>query len=172
MEKSNLLNQFYQLRNELDQHCADLYELHAPHLKCKAGCDMCCMDFSVLPVEFDAIRAQAGDALQNGLKNVEPGQCPFLVNHRCVIYAARPVICRTQGLPLLFMGEEQWELSACELNFTDFDWDEFSEENTFPLDRYNSRLYMLNQQYVQSLPGNSYTSGQLISLSSLLKNND
>ncbi len=166
---NDILEEYHALRQELDEHCAKLYTLHAAHLKCKAGCDMCCMDFSVLPIEYHAIKEQAGEDLKKGMVPASEGECPFLVNHRCVIYNARPTICRTQGLPLLFMGEENWELSACELNFTGFDYGEFTEENTFPQDRYNSRLYMLNLKFIESLPGRPYEPDQLIPLKRLFE---
>ena len=66
------------------------------------------------------------------------------------MYESRPIICRTHGLPLLFMNDEQWELSACELNFTEFDDEEFKEENTFPQDTFNSKLFMINKRFVES----------------------
>lgn len=168
MENKELFRKYFAIRDELDRHCAELYQLHAPHLNCKAGCDSCCMDFSIFPVEFYAIKQQAGDNLKKGMNPAYKGDCPFLVNHRCVIYAARPMICRTQGLPLLYMGEEQWELSVCELNFKDFDFDKFTEKNTFPQDKYNSRLFLLNQKYTKSLKSKPYNTKDLLPLRQLL----
>lgn len=167
MGNEKFFKEYFAIRDEMDLHCAELYKLHAPHLNCKAGCDSCCMDFSIFPVEFFAIKKQAGDNLKNGIKPASDGECPFLVNHRCVIYDARPIICRTQGLPLLYMGDEQWELSACELNFTGFDFDEFTEENTFPQDRYNSRLFLLNQKFIESLQDKLFRNNDLIPLKKL-----
>ncbi len=168
MENKELFREYFAIRDELDRHCAELYQLHAPHLNCKAGCDSCCMDFSIFPVEFYAIKQQAGDDLKKGMNPASEGGCPFLVNHRCVIYDTRPMICRTQGLPLLYMGEEQWELSVCELNFKDFDFDKFTEENTTPQDKYNSRLFLLNQKYTKSLKSKPYNTKDLLPLRELL----
>jgi uncharacterized protein len=167
MEKHEAIKQYLALRDEIDQRCQELHDEHAPHLQCRAGCDMCCMDFGILPVEFEVIKELAGDELKKGQPVNEEGACPFLVNHRCVIYHFRPIICRTQGLPLLFMGEEEWELSACELNFTAFDFDEFTKENTFAQDKYNSRLFMLNRRFVDALSDKPYSPVELIRVSSL-----
>lgn len=129
---------------------------------CKKGCDLCCMDYDVFPIEFEMIK--------EGIKNENidfqespDGNCIFLKDHACQIYEHRPIICRTHGLPLLFMNDEQWELSACELNFTEFDDEEFSIENTFPQDKFNSKLFMINKKYIQerNLP---YSEFDLISL--------
>jgi uncharacterized protein len=162
-----IINSYFSLRDELDAHCLQLYELHAPHLMCKAGCDQCCMDFGMLPVEFFAISYEAGERISNGVMPSSEQGCPFLIDHRCVIYQSRPFICRTQGLPLLFMNDDQWELSACELNFTEYDFDNFTEEITFPQDKYNSRLFMLNRKYIESLPGQSFKPDELLSLREL-----
>jgi uncharacterized protein len=167
MENNHFFEEYFTLRQELDKHCDELYKMHAAHLKCKAGCDQCCMDFSVLPIEYFAIRQQAGTDLKKGKQPLDESGCPFLVDHQCVIYPSRPVICRTQGLPILFMGEEEWELSACELNFTKYDFDDFTEDNTFPQDTYNSRLFMLNRRFVDSLPGKPYGPVDLIPLRNL-----
>ena len=165
MDNEEFFKQYFIIRDELDHHCAELYKLHGPHLNCKAGCDSCCMDFSILPVEFYAIKNQAGDNLKDGKRPGVDSECAFLVNHRCVIYDARPIICRTQGLPMLYMGEEEWELSACELNFTHFD--EFTEENTFPQDKYNSRLFLLNQKFIENIPDKPFRKNDLIPLKKL-----
>jgi uncharacterized protein len=169
MNKQEVIKQYLALRDEIDQRYQELHQEHESHQQCRAGCDQCCMDFGVLPVEFEVIKELAGDQLKNGQSVQQEGACPFLINHRCSIYDFRPIICRTQGLPLLFMGEEEWELSACELNFTEFDFDEFTEENTFAQDKYNSRLFMLNRLFVDSLPGKPYSPVELVPVSMLFK---
>jgi uncharacterized protein len=172
MQKDEFFKNYFSLRDELDAHCSSLYEFHAPHLMCKTGCDQCCMDFGMLPVEFFAIRFEAGERISNGIMPSAEHGCPFLTDHRCVIYQSRPFICRTQGLPLLFMNDDQWELSACELNFTEYDFDNFSEENTFPQDKYNSRLYLLNMKFIESFFPQQLSPADLFSLKDLFEGKD
>jgi Fe-S-cluster containining protein len=94
--------------------------------------------------------------------------CIFLNNHKCTIYEARPIICRTHGLPLLFVGEQgNWELSACELNFTTFNLERFNEENTFPQDKFNSKLFMLNKAFIKEFKDVEYGEFDLIPLKTL-----
>ena len=51
---------------------------------------------------------------------------------------------------LLYMSldGDDYELSCCELNFTDFDLADFDQENTHPMDRINSKLYQINKSFV------------------------
>jgi Fe-S-cluster containining protein len=91
----------------------------------------------------------------------------FLVNHQCQIYKSRPTICRTHGLPLLYTNNEgEWELSACELNFAEFE-DEFSESNTFPQDKYNSKLFLINKEFIKNFKEKKYNEMDLIPIKNL-----
>ena len=152
---------------EVDQSVKDLSEQHKNHMLCKKGCDMCCMDYSVFPVEYMAIKEALNTNEVDRHESVD-GTCIFLKNHECQIYESRPIICRTHGLPLLFMNDDQWELSACELNFTEFDDEEFTEDNTFPQDTFNSKLFMINKQFIES-NGLEYSNFDLLEISSLFR---
>ncbi len=159
-----LLEKYLALRAEVDKLCNQLLAVHAKHLECKKGCSSCCMNFSIFPIEFFAIK-HFFNGLSPEIATFVAGEaCKFLVNDACTIYDHRPIICRTQGLPLLFTGDEGWELSACELNFANFDFSEFDVENTFPHDKFNSKLYLLNNEYLESLAGNRVKSEELVEL--------
>lgn len=167
MHNSLPIKKYFALRKELDKLCSELSALHAPHMNCREGCSECCMDFSIFPVEYHAIKYEAGDLLKQGSSGIPSTQCPFLAHSKCIIYKSRPIICRTQGLPLLFMNDDNWELSFCELNFKEFNQQEFNFGNTLSQDRFNSRLYMINQAFLEELPGKSYVAGELIPLKNL-----
>jgi len=162
---------YHQLRKEIDTLCESLEKMHHQHLNCRKGCDLCCMAISVFPVEFFAIRAEMAQNPISGLPvpdNME--DCRFLVDHSCSIYPSRPVICRTHGLPLLYMSLEsdEYELSLCELNFTAYDLEEFDEENTYPMDRINSKLYQINKNFIAGFEGGKYTEQDRIPLADLI----
>ncbi|HKI88572.1 MAG TPA: YkgJ family cysteine cluster protein [Draconibacterium sp.] len=166
------IDECFRLRKDIDIRAEILKKEHQNHLSCKSGCDLCCMDYNIFPVEFYSIL----DELQNRKFNPKPlrkkeeesSSCVFLNNHKCTIYQSRPVICRTQGLPLLYTNDDdEWELSTCELNFINFDFGRFSEKNTFAQDKYNSKLFVLNRKFIANFPDNKYDEKELIPLRKL-----
>lgn len=65
-----------------------------------------------LGLDRERVHLQAGQAPLRDF-----GPCTFLDEARnCRVYAHRPLICRTQGMPLLYQDREG--LVVCELNFT------------------------------------------------------
>jgi len=162
---------YQELINDVDRHSKKLTSIHSKHLHCKMGCDLCCMDYRIFPVEFHTIlnRIRKDKSFIKPEKQIDESTCIFLKNHACTIYENRPCICRTHGLPLLYMNDDnEWELSNCELNFTDFDFDEFDSENTFPMDRFNSKLFVLNKQFISEFGDKKYNEFELIPLKKLV----
>lgn len=71
---------------------------------CALGCTRCCQDdLTVFEIEAALIQRHHGELLQTG----EPhpvGACAFLdPKGGCRVYAQRPYVCRTQGLPLRWL---------------------------------------------------------------------
>lgn len=164
-------NRYKTLRTEIDSHSENLSNEHSKQMQCKKGCDMCCIDYSIFPIEFHFILNDLKEKkieFENSSikkKNV----CLFLKNHVCSIYNQRPIICRTHGLPLLYANDDsEWELSACELNFTAFDFSKFTMENTLPQDKYNSKLFMLNKEYITDFQDKKYLEMDLIPIKELI----
>lgn len=163
---------YVKFREKADQLSHKLEKMHRPHLACKLGCDLCCMDYSIFPLEFYHIANALTERQVKLDLHVAPKTegCVFLKDHKCTIYEERPVICRTHGLPLLYVNEEEeWELSACELNFTEFDTEDFTTENTFPQDRFNSELFLLNKKFIQNFEEQKYEEFDLIPIRDLIK---
>lgn len=160
-KKKNRVNEYRALRKKVDTLSSSLSRQHATHLQCKRGCDLCCMDYSILPVEFyyilEELKTQRFKTENLQLNKKKDEDCIFLKNHACTIYELRPLICRTHGLPLLYANDDgEWELSACELNFRDFNFEKFSEENTFPQDKFNSKLFLLNREFIAEFEGEEH----------------
>lgn len=143
------IEEYHQLIASLDTEIARIGEMHTAALSCGPGCSSCCQAFSVLPIEAAAIGeaiASLPIASRERFGKLAPGddRCPLLIDDLCSIYAARPIICRTQGLPLAYVDEdrEAIEVSACPLNFPD--GYAFAPESLLFLDQFNARLSELN----------------------------
>ncbi|WP_136798690.1 YkgJ family cysteine cluster protein [Desulfosediminicola ganghwensis] len=137
---------YIQLIMELDERISEISATQLQkQLKCGPGCDGCCIQFSVLPLEA-AIVAEAAVAKNVTAEN-NGESCSLLKDGLCSVYEVRPVICRTQGLPLAYIDEEAGaiEVSACPVNFPD-DYPLSHDELMF-MDSYNGRLAQLNVQY-------------------------
>jgi len=166
------------LVNKIDQHSESVEDIHRKHMKCKNGCDLCCIDFSIFPVEYYYILNEIEKENQKpDLKEISKNDvCSFLKNHSCTIYRHRPIMCRTHGLPLIYANDDgELELSACELNFTEFDFEDFTMENTLPQDKYNSKLYLLNKKFIADFEDKKYNETDLIPMKELavqIINND
>ena len=95
-----------ELHAEVDTRAAALAERHRAKMVCARGCSGCCVDeITVFEVEAERIRLGAPDLLASGAPH-PPGRCAFLGSEgECRIYALRPYVCRTQGLPLRWIDD-------------------------------------------------------------------
>ena len=95
------------LHGEIETEARRLYLVHADRLACRRGCSACCADdLTIFDVEAETIRRHHAELLATG--DPHPvGACAFLDSDgACRIYAHRPYVCRTQGLPLRWIEEE------------------------------------------------------------------
>lgn len=139
---------------QVDQLCARIAAAFPKQIVCRAGCAACCTLQSVLPVEaaalalaLRALPAAEGAALRHRLAaTADSGCCPLLSDERCPLYPARPIICRTHGLPLLVEDAHGRRVDRCPLNFTGL--------TTLPgtavidLERLNQGLILANRHFL------------------------
>jgi uncharacterized protein len=94
------------LHAEVDRRAQTLHSRHAARLSCQQGCSGCCVDaLTCFEVEADAIARAHPALLAEGIPHPE-GRCAFLDEAgACRIYAQRPYVCRTQGLPLRWIDQ-------------------------------------------------------------------
>ncbi len=138
---------YNQLVADLDSAIGALQQHLHKFIGCAPGCSSCCKQFSVLPLEAALITGSASVSLQSP----RSGElCSQLIDNHCSIYPQRPLICRTQGLPIGYIDEEreQIEVSACPLNFPEDHL--FDLPDLLLLDSFNSRLAALNSAYCQA----------------------
>ncbi|PKP08168.1 MAG: hypothetical protein CVU09_16835 [Bacteroidetes bacterium HGW-Bacteroidetes-4] len=153
---TNLIEAYYKLRQEIDAASVKLEKHHKNQIACKKGCSLCCESLRLFPLELAAIRQELGEYIQQLPKKrfrLNPKACRFLVNNVCTIYASRPIICRTQGLPLLYENKQGtgFEFSTCRLNFNEVAIESFNQDNALFMSPFNSRLFLLNQQFVKQI---------------------
>lgn len=164
------LAKYRQLRDEVSELSEKLAKLHNDEMACKKGCSQCCMNFKILPVEYFNIleELKQNPPAEHCNLDADAEDCNFLIDDLCQIYPSRSFICRTHGLPLLFMNPEgdEWELSVCPLNFTDYE--DFHSENTFPQDTYNSKLFLINQEFVKNYEAEKFGDFEMISMNRLI----
>lgn len=108
----------------------------ASDMECRSGCDACChARLAVCDIEAAAMR-EALAALETeeladllAMNDEASGRCVMLRRDgSCSVYQARPLVCRTQGLPLrypegslapdtVFARSERGPITWCPLNF-------------------------------------------------------
>ncbi|MBK6464315.1 MAG: YkgJ family cysteine cluster protein [Myxococcales bacterium] len=96
------------LHAEVERETRHLHVLHASRLQCRSGSASCCVDeLTVFEVEAARIRRHHGGLLASGAAH-PAGACAFLdAEGACRIYEDRPYVCRTQGLPLRWLEEDE-----------------------------------------------------------------
>lgn len=110
------------LHDEIDRAARALARVHADRLQCRRGCHACCVDeLTVTRIEALRIRRAHPELLATGAPH-PIGACAFLDEEgACRTYAERPLVCRSQGLPLqIYFEDEDGEIEErrdiCPLN--------------------------------------------------------
>ena len=146
----------------VDVLCNGIIAAFHPHITCNKGCDSCCRHLSLFPVEGVALAAAVAELpadaaaylRQRAGEAAADGPCPLLMGGQCLLYAARPLICRTHGLPILTMEAETRRVDFCPSNFTGLA--SLPGEAVIHLDRLNASLAAVNAHFTahgyRSLP--------------------
>src|ERR1035437_2770011 len=121
---SLLLDNYKQLVARIDALWRVIESALGEQITCSEGCSSCCRDITIFPVEAAALR-EAMDALpileaesirRHVALNASDERCPLLSHHHCLLYASRPIICRTHGLPIIYTEENQLKSDCCPNN--------------------------------------------------------
>ncbi|MEW6219002.1 MAG: YkgJ family cysteine cluster protein [Thermodesulfobacteriota bacterium] len=144
---------YHALVVRVDAEARQLQAYYGSRLRCRVHCSACCQDISLCPLEWHLVQAavtRLPAALLARLQGRPPrpaGRCPLLLDERCPVYPARPILCRSQGLPLAYLDElaETIEVSACPVSFPETDV--FAPEGLLFLDEINRELASLNEAW-------------------------
>jgi Fe-S-cluster containining protein len=139
-----------ELHARVDARAAELAARHAARLRCGRGCSACCVDgLRVFEVEAERIRASHAELLAHGEPHAQ-GACAFLDDAgACRIYADRPYVCRTQGLPLRWIDERrEAELrDICPKNEAGPALESLREDDCFTLGPFEAQLATLQAEH-------------------------
>jgi Fe-S-cluster containining protein len=137
-----------------DEKSREIVARYPEHIRCSKGCHTCCIQgLTVNGLERSAIRdyltsrpALRQEAEKNAAANPHQGQrCAFLnAAGACLIYEARPVVCRSHGVPLKIERDVR---DVCPLNFADMKIDDIGEHYFINLETLNTILVLLNRQF-------------------------
>jgi uncharacterized protein len=162
---------YRKLRQQTDGLTAGLEKIHTGRLVCRKGCCQCCTNLTVFPVEFFSIVEEMKLAGWNKPAFDAARTCGYLNGQmECEIYPFRPMICRTQGLPLAFYDDDAqgYSVTFCPKNFAvDSDKLEFNADNVLNLDRLNDKLFEIHLQFMAEHPKMNLTEKTRIELGQL-----
>ena len=158
-----LLKNYTDLLARVDAHIRQVEQDHADKIACKKGCDACCRPLNLFPVEalalaraFSALPQNAQQRLrqkiiarQDQVESRDSSGCPLLMDHACLLYQARPVICRTHGFPIYMVKDGEALVDYCPENFKGMA--HLPKEALLDLDQLNTLLTAINQHFITAI---------------------
>jgi uncharacterized protein len=151
---SHFLDNYRQLTARVDALCNTIKTALREQITCSAGCSSCCTSITVFPVEASALRIalktlpdrQAEEILRHVSEHAEGERCPLLLHNRCLLYEARPIICRTHGLPIIYTTDGQRSSDCCPHNLSETE--SLSGTSVIDVDKLNTLLVAVNSIYL------------------------
>jgi Fe-S-cluster containining protein len=141
--------------SRVDALCRGILDALSGQISCSEGCSSCCTAITLFPVEaaalnsaLEALPEVERDAILRHVAEHAGGErCPLLEDHRCLLYMARPIICRTHGLPIVYSEGNEQKSDCCPLNLGDGE-QPLSGSTVIDLDRLNALLVAVNALYL------------------------
>jgi Fe-S-cluster containining protein len=159
------LQNYYRLIERVDRHCEGIQKQYGRLMQCRKGCSTCCSHISVFPVEaavmMDAIMRLPKTVLADLGKpdGIQSVACPLLSENKCLIYPARPLICRTHGLPLLTVESDNPIISCCPQNFQNMS--PIPSQAMIDLESLNQMLIAINTVFLKEWSEKSWPTDRI-----------
>lgn len=168
------LNNYHLLAKQVDELCRRIGEEFGSSIACRRGCDDCCRHLSLFPVEGAMLAAavaglpaaEAEQVRRRARASRPDGPCPLLEDGACLLYEARPLICRTHGMPLLATGENGRSIDFCPRNFQGTT--SLPGRAVIDIDRLNETLSAVNTLFVTETCGDRNRAGERITIAEAL----
>ena len=149
------LHNYRNLLAKVNELCSRIRSEYGDVIFCMEGCDGCCRHISLFPVEAVALAAALQEFSPEECAHIRKlarassaEACPLLENGRCLLYAYRPIICRTHGFPMLAGREGEKALDFCPKNFKGVA--SFNATAVLNLDLLNATLASINAVFISS----------------------
>lgn len=120
------MSRYPELAAKVDAFFARVEVRHGDDMSCRTGCSDCCQTrLSITGIEAEAIRHEVAswpverrEALAANVASAPADHCTALgPNGRCLIYAARPIVCRSHGAPIRMQVKSLPVVQSCFRNF-------------------------------------------------------
>lgn len=152
----NSFDNYQTLVRRVDQHLDRIRRIFPQHMACRKGCDACCRPLTLFPIEALKL-AVAFSTLDETTKarvlekiETEPNACPLLWESQCLLYADRPLICRTHGYPICFReANEEIRVDFCPENFKGIS--SFPRDALLDIDALNTLLAAVNRHFLETM---------------------
>jgi len=169
------LKDYQKLIAEVDSDCRRIVSRHKDQIACTKGCagNCCRIHISVYPVEavslalaLQELTPEMRRRIQHKARHTNSfGPCPLLEDGACRMYAARAIICRTHGLPMLTEYRGHRSVGFCEKNFRHVS--PIPAEDIIDLAQLNNTLAAINRRFVSEAahrlpPGDRFTLAQAL----------
>ena len=121
------MSRYPELARKVDAFFARVEARHGAEMQCGTGCHDCChVRLSITAVEAEAIRDEVARwpearkrALTANVSAAPADRCAALDAHgRCLVYNARPIVCRSHGAPIRMREGSLPVVTVCPRNFT------------------------------------------------------
>ncbi len=148
---------YRELLAKVDAKFRDVSRAHAASMQCRLGCHSCCKPgLTVSPLEAESLKRHFAEhpearRRKERIRRDDPHagtRCGLLdADGSCIAYEARPIVCRSHGVPLKIREEASERLDACPLNFTGLDLTTLPPADCINLETLNTLLALLNRQF-------------------------
>jgi Fe-S-cluster containining protein len=186
LDIQKIIGSYREVLEDVSLEANRLEKQYEEYMVCRKGCSDCCTDISLLPLEWYALRERVRASKEPFIQERQPGSCALLKDRICSFYPSRPLICRTHGLPLLYLAEEydkqgdqveseepDWQISWCDLNFTTVSEETMEEifdpEDVLNMEEWNTRLKTLNLDFLETREGAPFREKRRIPLQEIFK---
>jgi uncharacterized protein len=121
------MSRYAELTAKVDAFFTRVAARHGDDMQCGSGCSDCChVRLTITGVEARALRDEIAswalpqrEQLRANAMAAPPDRCAALdPGGRCLVYAARPVVCRSHGAPIRMREGSLPVIESCFRNFT------------------------------------------------------